>query len=809
MTKNTVSRVEFKNTSKRERERVAAISEDEWYAARPRLVRGKDPTPEERYGTLRTSRNVVPQTLAMALGAEVDPMEIAKEGYRKIARGEVEDPLLSRGAARAIGVALAGYQGLEAVAGATGIGNSHTISPPKSPRGGNLGPRGAAAGYVAEKSGRSVEDVLKQNEVRRTERQFDAIYPEGRAEMEARAEALAAMEAEDRMFDDLHAMEANAIAADTADAISRHRIRGSLDSAEVDIEKALDAVRGDAPIDRKNSLVAVRIGDYKGSGHPSFMILPADDAKSTADYIQKWARFGVAAGGGDVTFVPLSSIDPAVDPRNTLFSGDAYTKSLPSLFDELYGKGSFNQMADEMRHSAEHHRKTDGSPLTKHDVELQVQRRASDMVTSVLQASDPQTYNPNIPGLRQFDGINEATRKFIYDKFRRDNTFAEAKPRRVLSGNETFTIEGDSSDYDPESGGFTRHMYSGDSPDRTKLLEEAIIRYRQDAKGGNTRTDADGGDVGSEAAVSETPISEAPQNPGGPRIVINPQVFNDKRDALCVAFNEALRLVMEANGFEPVSEPTEKQRKFFADTAYADDELQLRRTILARIATLDTSVKDPTDEQLEETAEMLEMVMEVGAPQNEWEQSAVQRLHDVVVRMRESPRSPAPEERPEETGSAQAAEGAGVTMTGSELDFLRRRYESGASMNARQRALVEAADAQGVERGRSGFVKFSLDPPENAQAAQPVQPVQPAAQPVQPAAQPAAQLAQQPQEPVVKVTAAGGGMVDWNGNPTYGAGMRVPGRDELAVLRRRRDSGASLSTQQRRILELTDGNDLT
>lgn len=125
------------------------------------------------------------------------------------------------------------------------------------------------------------------------------------------------------------------------------------------------------------------------------------------------------------------------------------------------------------------------------------------------------------------------------------------------------------------------------------------------------------------------------------RIVVNPEVFNDKRDALCVAFNEALRLVMEENGFEPVSEPTEAQRKFFSDTAYADDELQLRRTILARIATLDTSVKDPTDEQLEETAEMLEMVMEVGAPQNEWEQSAVQRLHDMVVRMRESPRGDA------------------------------------------------------------------------------------------------------------------------------------------------------------------------
>lgn len=167
---------------------------------------------------------------------------------------------------------------------------------------------------------------------------------------------------------------------------------------------------------------------------------------------------------------------------------------------------------------------------------------------------------------------------------------------------------------------------------------------RQDSKGGNTRQDSKGGDAGSETPVSETPIpsdNPAPA-PTGPRIVINPAVFHDKRDALCVTFNEAFRLVMSENGFEPVSEPTEKQRKFFADTAYANDELQLRRTILARIATLDASVSDPTDEQLEETMEMLEMVMEVGAPQNEWEQQAVQRLHDVIAKTREASESRLP-----------------------------------------------------------------------------------------------------------------------------------------------------------------------
>ena len=118
---------------------------------------------------------------------------------------------------------------------------------------------------------------------------------------------------------------------------------------------------------------------------------------------------------------------------------------------------------------------------------------------------------------------------------------------------------------------------------------------------------------------------------GGPRIVVNPSTFENEKDSLCVAFDEGFRILMEHMDFECVSEPTDEQRRFFADTAYADDEVQLRRTILARICTLDTSVKDPTDEQLQEAVEFLDSVMEAGAPQNEWEQRSVQRLRDIVA----------------------------------------------------------------------------------------------------------------------------------------------------------------------------------
>lgn len=115
-----------------------------------------------------------------------------------------------------------------------------------------------------------------------------------------------------------------------------------------------------------------------------------------------------------------------------------------------------------------------------------------------------------------------------------------------------------------------------------------------------------------------------------PRIVINPTTFKNKKDALCVAFNEGFRVWMETNGFEPESEPTDAQRKFFSDTAYADDEVQLRRTVLARIATFDTSVKDPTDDQLSETASFLGAILESDWCRNDWERDCVERLRKAV-----------------------------------------------------------------------------------------------------------------------------------------------------------------------------------
>lgn len=161
------------------------------------------------------------------------------------------------------------------------------------------------------------------------------------------------------------------------------------------------------------------------------------------------------------------------------------------------------------------------------------------------------------------------------------------------------------------------------------------------------------------------PDGSAPVQPGGPRIVINPTTFTNKKDALCVAFNEGFRLWMESAGFEPQSEPTDAQRRFFSDTAYADDEVQLRRTILARIATFDTSVKDPTDDQLSETASFLNEILESDWCKNDWERDCVSRLASAVqaavgaepVEPRQAPLEP----REPEPLQKRAALGAGET----------------------------------------------------------------------------------------------------------------------------------------------------
>jgi hypothetical protein len=133
-------------------------------------------------------------------------------------------------------------------------------------------------------------------------------------------------------------------------------------------------------------------------------------------------------------------------------------------------------------------------------------------------------------------------------------------------------------------------------------------------------------------------------------ILINPDVFQDKRDALAVAWDEALRLAMEDMRFTPKFAVTAAQAKFFKGTAYATDPVALNRTIVARIATHDTSVT-PTPEQEQETVQFLDRVYEMIGTAHP-DAASVKKLRESVAAGGargpvEAPIQPDPEEVPD------------------------------------------------------------------------------------------------------------------------------------------------------------------
>ena len=223
---------------------------------------------------------------------------------------------------------------------------------------------------------------------------------------------------------------------------------------------------------------------------------------------------------------------------------------------------------------------------------------------------------------------------------------------------------------------------SGVYPEQIASVSHRTVEARAAAKGGDTP----GKPSPSAAPKGHNPALD---DYSGPRVVINPTTFKNEKDGLCVSFNEAFRILMAVNGFDPVAEPTEKQREFFSDTAYAHDELQMRRTILARICTFDTSVTDPTDEQLQEAVEFLDTVLEIGAPQNQWEQRAVERIRTAISQALESgervpaSQAPAPEDSPEV-----AAGGAGSSAGGVPED---EEKDSGAEFRENAQAQMDEA----------------------------------------------------------------------------------------------------------------------
>lgn len=387
--------------------------------------------------------------------------------------------------------------------------------------------------------------------------------------------------------------------------------------------------------------------DIPGEAAPSIAVHRGD----TPEWLARMYLNNLRGGELLKVYKNADFIDPAADLRNFL-----YTKNASSG-----GPFSFWPFA--------------GNNITPYETLTQLRAAGRESSDPALLESLAENFARYTRGMLEdaylTPRIDNRVRNLVYGRGNDYYNYLEAKPGRYVPDSEATIINpGEPGAYDKLVNALKRSTFAvpiaGAGLSLGTQGSEDERETQQAAEGGDTE--------GPDGAPVETPMevpAGAPVPEGGPRIVINPEVFEDKRDALCVAMNEAFRVLMEVNGFNPVSEPTDAQRQFFADTAYSQNENQMRRTILARICTFDTSVKDPTEEQLEESVEFLEAVMEMGAPQNEWEQQAVQRIHDVLVAAIEKGTSvgdtpteepPAPEDVQEgDPRGEQAAVGGGVS----------------------------------------------------------------------------------------------------------------------------------------------------
>jgi len=80
------------------------------------------------------------------------------------------------------------------------------------------------------------------------------------------------------------------------------------------------------------------------------------------------------------------------------------------------------------------------------------------------------------------------------------------------------------------------------------------------------------------------------------KIILNPYSKLTPQEFNAVAMNEALRLKMRKDGFNPEFAITDDQKKFFEGTEYQDKPEFIRKTILGRIYSGDKSAM-ATEEQ--------------------------------------------------------------------------------------------------------------------------------------------------------------------------------------------------------------------
>jgi len=81
------------------------------------------------------------------------------------------------------------------------------------------------------------------------------------------------------------------------------------------------------------------------------------------------------------------------------------------------------------------------------------------------------------------------------------------------------------------------------------------------------------------------------------KVILNQLSGLDYEQLKAVAMNEAFRLWMKNHNFQSSMNVTNEQKNAFANTPYANNDLALQQTILARILSGDPSALNATQEQ--------------------------------------------------------------------------------------------------------------------------------------------------------------------------------------------------------------------
>lgn len=81
------------------------------------------------------------------------------------------------------------------------------------------------------------------------------------------------------------------------------------------------------------------------------------------------------------------------------------------------------------------------------------------------------------------------------------------------------------------------------------------------------------------------------------KVILNPFSPLSEQEKNSVYQNEAIRLHLKKNKYQPEFELTKEQRKFFKGTPYEKNEIAAKHSILSRILTGDPSVGNATEEQ--------------------------------------------------------------------------------------------------------------------------------------------------------------------------------------------------------------------